>query len=31
MKVMGLKEELAQDRCDWKNITGGPTHASMDA
>ena len=24
MKAMGIKEEMAQDRCAWRNITGGP-------
>ena len=28
---MGIKEEMAQDRCAWRNITGGPTRASADA
>ena len=27
----GIKEEMAQDRCAWRNITGGPTRASADA
>ena len=27
---MGIKEEI-QDRCAWRNITGGPTRASADA
>ena len=31
MKAMGIKEEMAQDRCAWRNITGGPTRASADA
>ena len=31
MKAMGIKEEIAQDRCAWRNITGGPTRASADA
>ena len=31
MKAMGIKEEMAQDRCAWRNITGGPTRASVDA
>ena len=31
MKAMGIKEETAQDRCAWRNITGGPTRASADA
>ena len=31
MKDMGIKKEMAQDRCAWRNITGGPTHASADA
>ena len=31
MKAMGIKEEKAQDRCAWRNITGGPTRASADA
>ena len=22
MKAMGIKEEMAQDRCAWRNITG---------
>ena len=30
MKAMGIKEEI-QDRCAWRNITGGPTRASADA
>ena len=25
IKSMGLKDELAQDRCAWRNITGGLT------
>ena len=28
MKAMGIKEEMAQDRCARRNITGGPTRAS---
>ena len=31
MKAMDIKEEIAQDRCAWKNITGGPIRASADA
>ena len=31
MEVMGIKEEMAQDRCAWRNITRGPTRASADA
>ena len=31
MEAMGIKEEMAQDRCAWRNITRGPTHASADA
>ena len=31
MKAMDIKEEIAQDRCAWRNITGGPTCASADA
>ena len=31
MKSMGIKEEMAQDRFAWRNITGGPTSASTDA
>ena len=31
MKAMGIKEEMAQDRCAWRNIAGGPTRASADA
>ena len=31
MKAMGIKEEMAQDSCAWRNITGGPTRASADA
>ena len=31
MKAMGIKEEMAQDRSAWRNITGGPTRASADA
>ena len=31
MKSMGIKEELAQDRCAWRNMTGVPTRASADA
>ena len=27
MKTMSMKEEMALDRCAWRNITGGPTHA----
>ena len=26
-----IKEEMAQDRCAWRNITRGPTRASADA
>ena len=29
--LLGIKEEMAQDRCAWRNITGGPTRASADA
>ena len=30
MKAMGIKEEMAQDRCAWRNITGGrPVLARM--
>ena len=28
---MGIKEEMAQDRCLGEMITGGPTRASADA
>ena len=31
MKAMGIKEGMAQDRCAWRNIIGGPTCASTDA
>ena len=31
MEAMGIKEEMAQDRCAWRNITRGPTRASADA
>ena len=31
MKAMGIKEGMVQDRCGWRNITGGPTCASADA
>ena len=31
MKAMDIKEEIAQDRCAWRNITGGPTRDSADA
>ena len=31
MKAMGIKEEMAQDHCAWRNITGDPTRASADA
>ena len=31
MEAMGIKEEMAQDRCAWRNITRGPTRASVDA
>ena len=31
MKTMGIKEEMAQDRCAWRNIAEGPTRASADA
>ena len=31
MKGMGVKEDMAQDRCAWRNITRGPTRASADA
>ena len=27
MKTMGMKEEIALDRCAWRNITEGPTRA----
>ena len=30
-RMMGIKEEMAQDRCAWRNITGSPTRASTDA
>ena len=30
MKAMGIKEEMAQDRCACRNITEGPTRASAD-
>ena len=26
-----IKKKMAQDRCAWRNITGGPTRASADA
>ena len=28
---MGIKEGMAQDRSAWRNIFGGPTHASAEA
>ena len=31
MEAMGIKEEMAQDRCAWRNITRVPTRASADA
>ena len=31
VKDMGIKEEMAQDRCAWRNVTGGPTLSSADA
>ena len=31
MKAMGINEKMAQDRCAWRNITGGPTRASADS
>ena len=31
MKAMGIKEGMAQGRCAWRNIIGGPTRASSDA
>ena len=31
VKAMGIEEEVARDRCAWRNITGGPTRASADA
>ena len=31
MEAMGIKEEVAQDHCAWRNITSGPTCASADA
>ena len=31
MKAMCIKEGMAQDRCAWRNITGGSNHASTDA
>ena len=31
MNAMDIKEEITQDRCAWRNITGGPTRASADA
>ena len=30
-KVMGIKEEIAQNRCAWMNIPEGPTRAYADA
>ena len=31
MEAVGIKEEMVQDRCAWRNITRGPTRASADA
>ena len=31
MEAMGIKEEMVQDLCAWRNITRGPTRASTDA
>ena len=31
MEAMGIKEEMVQDHCAWRNITRGPTRASVDA
>ena len=31
MKAMGVKDQMAQDRYAWINITWGPTRASADA
>ena len=31
MEAVGVGGEMAQDRCAWRNITGGPTRASADA
>ena len=31
MKAMGIKERMAQGRCAWRNIIGGPTHANVNA
>ena len=31
MNAMGIKEEMAQDHCAWRNITRGLTRASVDA
>ena len=28
MKAMGIQEGMGQDRCAWRNITQGLTHAS---
>ena len=31
LEAMGINEEMAQDPCAWRNITGGPTRARADA
>ena len=31
MEAIGIKEEMAQNRCAWRNITRGPTRARADA
>ena len=31
MRAMGIKEEMVQDRCAWRNIIRGSTRASADA
>ena len=31
LEAMGIKEDMAQDPCAWRNITGGPTRARADA
>ena len=31
MKAMCIKEKMVPDHCAWRNITWGPTRASVDA
>ena len=31
MKTFGVKKEMLHNCCAWRNITGGPTPASVDA